>query len=163
MAIWQYTLIIIPKNNFEENYALFDKQLITKYRKETFYFWKDIKVDLQNIAGKIDKVITRAVWSSANRIAWTSDNQPLDNDGDIFIKDDNVHSFSIRIDLRDGQNILRIANAIIKICDENELMLMNLRYEVFEAKIENIMQDISKSNGNSFLKDPIKFLEDLNN
>jgi len=161
MAIWQYTLLIIPKSHFEKAYPAFINQPVTQYRKDIFYFWTDVKADVFKIADKIDGIIPRASWSSEKHLSWKKDGQLHDNDCSIFTNNLEITDFSIRIDLRNRENVLKIIKTVVEICDENDLMLMNLKYEAFEANSKNILEDISKSNANSFLTNPIKFLESL--
>jgi len=161
MAVWQYLLFLVPKTNFEESYAEFIKQETTDYRKETFYFWKNFNVDILKIATQIDGIIPRAEWSSQKCISWKGGGKLYDNDCDLWVKNGFINDFVIRIDLRNNQNVSRVLETVIKICDENKLMLMNIRYEAFEADRKNILDDIGKSNAHSFLKNPITFLENL--
>ncbi|WP_264551396.1 hypothetical protein [Flavobacterium sp. N2038] len=44
---------------------------------------------------------------------------------------------------------------------KNELVLIDLKGEIFKPKLEDIFKSIKASNATRFLTDPIKFLENL--
>lgn len=99
MAVWQYLLFLVPKTNLEESYAEFIKQETTNYRKETFYFWKNFKVDILKIAGEIGSIIPTAEWSTDESLSWKGGSKLHDNDCNLRIKNGLIDDFAIRIDL----------------------------------------------------------------
>ena len=160
MAIWQYTLLIIPKAHFEDAYPSFMNQPVTKYRKETSFFWDQAIIDFKKIEAEINKLIPKADFCFSETLYFKSPRNIGDNDCSIYFKGDKIISFDLRVDLR-SDDLKRILIGLINLCNESQFLLMNLRYEIIETEIDKILADIKKSNTLKFLTNPINFLESL--
>ena len=160
MAIWQYTLLIIPKANFERAYSAFVNQPVTQYRKNISDFWEETIVDSENIENGISELIPKADFCFSDTLYFKSPRDIGDNDCSIYFKKGKIVDFNIRIDLR-TDDLIRLLKGLVIFCNKNSLLLMNLHYEIVESEINKLLEDIKKSNNLKFLTDPIKFLEDL--
>lgn len=126
-------------------------------------FWNGTNTKFQDIATKIDFVLTRTDYSSARGLYWKSYTDSLiDNDCYIYIESEDIREFQLRIDIRDPLNIRRLTTFLMSLCEEYNFTLINLKYQLVEPEIENIITDILQSNAASFLQDPITFLDKLN-
>ncbi|MCU7618642.1 hypothetical protein NZ698_15715 [Chryseobacterium sp. PBS4-4] len=162
MAIWQYTLIFIPINNFEENYKKFICQIETDYRKETYFFWENYYLNKNSITEKINSNISGCKSETKNSIFWKGDAEKFkDNDCDLIFDGDSIIEFTIRFDLRDKENTKTFIDLVLKTASEHQLKFMNLKYHFFEANRELLIKDIMESNAVKFLTNPEEFLASL--
>jgi len=162
MAIWQYTCILIPLRNFENNYIKFLQQEKTDYRKETHYFWNNFSLSKSVVSEKIDLNISKYKSENENRIYWKGDSDNFeDNDCEIQSNNDFITEFTIRFDLRNAKNVKKFIDLLLEISIENQLKFMNLKYEFFNAEKNLLIEDIKNSNGMKFLENPEEFLNSL--
>ena len=162
MAIWQYTLILIPIDNFEENYKEFISQIETDYRKETYFFWKNFYLNKKLISEKIDYHISEYKRETKNSIFWKGNVEKFqDNDCSLFFEGDSIKEFIIRFDIRNKENTEKFVELILQLAAEHKLKLMNLKYRFFEPQKELLLKDIMDSNANKFLSNPEDFLKSL--
>lgn len=166
MAIWQYLLIVVPEKSIQNDYQCIFKNNTTEYLPETEPLWKDFDGDTISIISTMDSIIKRADWGDETYICWKGDTKnEEDNDCSISLnKDKNqIIEFRFRIDLRKASNLTTTLQPILKLCEDNQLILMDLKGEIHKPKIEDLMASIKTSNATAFLTDPIPFLENLNN
>lgn len=162
MAIWQYTIILVPSKNFESNYIQFLKQKETGYLKETHFFWENYYLNKEKISGKIDLNICEYKSENGDYVSWKGNAENLqDNDCSISLNDDFIKEIKIRFDLRDVKNIKKFVDLLLEIANENQLKFMNVKYQFFDAEKTLLMEDILNSNGMKFLENPEKFLKSL--
>lgn len=163
MAIWQYSLLIIPEKSIGEDYKCIFKNNTTKYLPKTDFFWKESDIDVLKIVTEIDKLVERADWSKENHYAWKGNSDNEDNDGHIYLDSNTnkITEFFFRVDLRKKNNIKNFLHGLVKLCEQNELILINLKGEILEPKIEIIIENLKNSNAISFLKNPTAYIENL--
>lgn len=162
MAIWQYTVILIPTDNFEENYKEFINQIETDYRKETYFFWKNYYLNKKLIAKKIDSYISEYKSETKNSIYWKGNVEKFqDNDCSLFFEGDSIKEFDIRFDIRNKENVKIFVELILQLATEHKLKFMNLKYHFFEAHKDLLTKDIMESNATKFLTNPEEFLKSL--
>ena len=163
MAIWQYGFLVIPKESITENYNCIFKNNQTKYLPKTESFWTNSNLDISKMATEIDKFVERADWSKENYYAWKGNNDNEDNDGHISLDNitNKITEFYFRVDLREKSNIENFLYGLVKICTQNELIILNLKGEILEPKIEIIIENLKKSNAVSFLKNPNEHIKNL--
>lgn len=162
MAIWQYTLVLIPNDNFDKKLSIFHNQENTIYRKDTSFFWKDVTIELDSLSTQINNYFIQEKIIGQNSIYWkdrTNDHE--DNDCSIYFSDNQIEELTIRIDLRKIENIKHLTALIIEISSKYSFIAMNLKYEFFEPTQKLIHNDILNSNAIKFLSDPHNFLENL--
>lgn len=162
MAIWQYTLVLIPNDNFAKKLSVFHSQENTIYRKDTVLFWKDTTIELNSLTTKIDNYFICEKIVGQNSIYWkdrTNDHE--DNDCSIYFSDSQIEELTIRIDLRKIENTKHFTDLIIEISSKYNLIAMNLKSELFEPTQKLIYNDILNSNAIKFLSNPHDFVENL--
>jgi len=162
MAIWQYTCILIPLRNFENNYIQFLKQKDAEYLKETDCFWGNYYLNKEKVSKKIDLNISEYKSENGSYIYWKGNTEKLqDNDCSLSYKGDFITGILIRFDLREMENIKKFVNLLLEIANEKQLKFMNLKYQFFDAKKDLLIEDIMNSNGMKFLENPEEFLNSL--
>ncbi|GAA3731182.1 hypothetical protein GCM10022422_11750 [Flavobacterium ginsengisoli] len=164
MAVWQYLLIVVPKNSIDNNYECIFKNNKTKYLPETDSFWKNFGGDIPSIISEMDQIIPKANWGNDTCLNWKGNgNTDEDNDACICLSDNKskIESFQFRIDLRKACNITAVLQSILNLCEKNQLVLIDLKGEIFQPNLEDILKSIKASNATRFLSDPIQFFEDL--
>ena len=163
MAVWQYNLIVVPKESIKSDYECIFETNETKFLPEIELFWKNVNVDLSNLALEIDKLVSRANWNEVNNFAWKGNSETNeDNDCNIFLKSKNqIMSFNFRTDLRNEANVSSFLNGMLKICRLNDFVLINLNGEILEPILEVVVENLKFSNSLRFLSDPNKFFESL--
>ena len=189
MAVWQYQLNIIPKKAILEKYGSIPNELLIDHDgwetywenlvdidnlpepnfedAKTIKWWTNIKIDIKKITQEIDKLVSRGDWNDDEEsgfIGWKGDTEKEeDNDGHIaYDKNTNIISeFQFRTDLRNKQNATKFLNGMLKICEQNDLMVLNTNGILLEPKLELIFDDLKKSNAVHFLTDPEDFLDKI--
>ena len=163
MAIWQYSLLVIPKESITENYNCIFKNNKTKYLPKTESFWTNTNLDIFKIVAEIDKLVKRADWSTEDYYGWKGKSDNEDNDCHISLNNNTnkITEFIFRVDLREKSNVEKFLYGLVNICAENELVLLNLKGEILEPKIEIIIENLKKSNAVSFLKNPNEYIKNL--
>ena len=162
MAIWQYTLIVVPKKSIQDDYECIFKNNKTNYLPSTKFLWKNIDIDVSILALEIDKFIGKSSWDKFN---WKDRGENNDNDCSLSTNDDEtqIEEFIFRTDLRKESNLSNFLKQMTNLCKKNKLVLINLKGEILEPNIEVILNNIKSSNAISFLSNPIDFLDELNN
>lgn len=164
MAIWQYLLIVVPENSIDNNYQCIFKNNKTEFLPETDSFWNHFDGDIPSIISELDQIIPKASWSDDTCLNWKGNGKDEeDNDACICLNEDKtkIKEFQFRIDLRKRSNITEVLQSILNLCEKNQLVLIDLKGEIFKPKLENILKSIKASNASQFLTDPIKFLDNL--
>ena len=72
-----------------------------------------------------------------------------------------ITEFSFRADLR--ENGFTFLKNMIELGKENDWMFMDRKGKLMKANFEEIKESIRNSDAHSFLKNPIEFLENLDN
>jgi hypothetical protein len=166
MAIWQYQLIVVPENSIDDNYECIFKNNKTKFLPVTDSFWKNFDGNVSSIITELDQIIPKGDWSSETFLGWKGNgNNNEDNDAHISLSDDKnkIKEFVFRIDLRKASNINNVFQSILSLCKKNNLILIDLKGNIFKPKLETLIESIKASNANTFLTDPLKYLENLSN
>ena len=164
MAIWQYLLIVVPEKSISVDYQCIFKNNKTAFLPETDVFWKNFDGNIPSIISELDQIIPKANWGNDTYLNWKgSGKDDEDNDACICLNNDKtkIKEFQFRIDLRKTSNITEVLQSILKLCEKNQLVLIDLKGEIFKPKLENILKSIKASNASQFLTDPIKFLDNL--
>ncbi|MDY0986533.1 hypothetical protein SOM12_03845 [Flavobacterium sp. CFBP9031] len=164
MAVWQYLLIVVPKDSIDSNYECIFKNNKTKFLPETDVFWKNFNGDISSIISELDQIIPKANWGNDTYLNWKGNgNDEEDNDACICLIDDKakIESFQFRIDLRKSSNITEVLQSVLDLCKKNQLILIDLKGEIFQPNLHDIFKSIKASNATRFLNDPIQFFEDL--
>jgi hypothetical protein len=163
MAIWQYLLIVVPENSIDKNYNIFEDNE-TEFLPDTNSYWATFTGSSNSIISELDQILPKANWGNETYLNWKGDsNTEEDNDACICLTDDKskIEEFRFRIDLRKPSNITNILQSILKLCENHNLVLIDLKGVIFEPKLEDIIRSIKTSNTMSFISDPIGFFEDL--
>jgi hypothetical protein len=93
--------------------------------------------------------------------SWKTYTEDVDNDASICLDEETatITEFSFRADLRENGFIF--LKNMIDLGKENEWLFMDRNGKLMEPDFEEIKNSIQNSNAYAFLKDPIKFLENL--
>lgn len=164
MAVWQYLLIVVPKNSITDNYQCIFKNNKTKFLPETDSLWNNFDGDIPSILSELDQIIPKANWGNETYLNWKGNgNDEEDNDACICLSDDKakMESFQFRIDIRKSSNITEVLKSVLDLCKKNQLILIDLKGEIYQPNLEDIFKSIKASNATRFLNDPIQFFEDL--
>lgn len=169
MAVYQYYLAVIPKAGVEKRHKFIPNQI--GINTETVYFesvanlyWKEIEKKADDIIPKIDLIVQRAKWGNDEKsYNWKTYTEYLDNDVFICLNEQTktIIEFSFRADLR--ENDLIFLKKMIELGKESDWMFMDRNGKLMKPDFEEIKISIGNSNAYSFLKDPINFLENIEN
>lgn len=167
MAVYQYYLAVVPGNGILKRHE--SKPDSIGVSTETGYFesdaeiyWKIMGVKVDDILPKIDRIVKRANWGNEKTsFNWKIYTDELDNDASIYLDDQTlaIAEFSFRADLRESG--LTFLMNMIELGKENYWMFMDRSGKLMNPDFEEIKVSIRDSNAYSFLKDPIKFLENV--
>lgn len=164
MAIWQYLLMVVPENSIESNYECIFKNNKTEFLPDTNSFWENFDGDISLIITELNQIIPKANWGTDTFICWKGNkNNEEDNDASICLSNDKtkIEEFQFRIDLRKSWNINHVLQSILNICEKNQFFLIDIKGNIFKPQLEDILKSMKTSNATAFLRDPIKFLENL--
>lgn len=166
MAVYQYYLGVIPQQGFD--YSIPDKIGINT---ETGYFetdaemyWGKVNLNADNIISKVDLIIKRANWGNdKTNFTWKNETDEVDNDAYIHLDEKTltIREFSFRADLREQD--LMFLKKMIELGKENNWLFFDRKGKILKPDFEKIKISIRNSNAYSFLKDPVKFLENIAN
>jgi hypothetical protein len=181
MAIYQFLTFVLPKKSIIKKYGRVPKQLEIKHAEWEKYFdiwdiesnevpipkfedaistkwWKEIPIDIEELKSEIDKIIPRASWSNES---WKIENGEIDHDLSIDYNEQEhfIEDFRFRTDLRDSK--LNFLNSMLDLCYRNEWILMDENGNLCNPSLKELAKLIKASNPDNFLKNPIKFLENL--
>jgi hypothetical protein len=169
MAVYQYYLAVIPKTGIKKRHKFIPSEI--KVNTETGYFksdaslyWEEIEKKADDIIPKLDLIVQRAEWGNdETSYNWKTYTEYIDNDASIYLDEEtkSIIEFSFRADLRD--NDLTFLKKMIELGKENEWMFMDRNGKLMKPDFEEIKISIGNSNAYSFLKDPIKFLKNIEN
>jgi len=167
MAIYQYYLAVVPKEGIRKKHNLIPNEIGVS--TETGYFesnaelyWKEIDEKADRITPKIDSIVKRADWGNdKTSFNWKTYTETLDNDAFMGLDEKtlSITEFTFRADLR--ENEFTFLKNMIELGKENNWMFMDRKGKLMNADLEEIKSSIRNSDAHSFLKDPIKFLENL--
>lgn len=165
MAVWQYLLIAVPEDSIDNNYECIFQNNKTEFLPETDVFWENFDDGIPSIISELDQIIPKANWGNETCLNWKGNGQnEEDNDACICLSDDKskIKEFQFRVDLRKASNITEVLQSILNLCEKNQLVLIDLKGEIFKPNLKDIFKSIQASNATRFLNDPIHFFEDLN-
>ncbi|WP_299557206.1 hypothetical protein [Seonamhaeicola sp.] len=169
MAIYQYYLAVVPEEGILKKHDSIPNEIGISietgfFESDAELYWKEIDKKANDIIPKIDSIVERADWgNSETSYNWKTYTETLDNDAFMSLdkKSKAITHFSFRADLREkGFTFLK---NIIELGKENDWMFMDRKGKLMKADFEEIKNSIRNSDAHSFLKDPIKFLESLDN
>jgi hypothetical protein len=167
MAVYQYYLAVVPKQGIEKRHDIIPNEIGVStetgfFESDAELYWKEIEEKADNIVSKIDLIVKRAEWGNDKKsYNWKTYNERLDNDASIYLDKESltIREFSFRADLRE-KNFAFLKN-MITLGKENSWMFMDRKGKLMKPDFEEIKNSIRNSNAHSFLKDPIKFLENI--
>lgn len=169
MAVYQYYLAVVPHDGVLKKHGT--KPDSIGVNTETGYFesdaelyWKEVDKKANEIIPKIDSIVRRANWgNNETRYNWKTETEVLDNDAFIALNEKKltISEFSFRADLRE-EGFTFLIN-MIKLGKEYNWLFMDRSGKLMNPDFEEIKGSIRSSNAYSFLKDPIAFIENLDN
>lgn len=169
MAIYQYYLAVVPKKGILKKHDLIPTKIgvCTEsgyFESDAELYWKEIDKKAEEVTPKIDSIVKRADWgNSSSSFNWKTYTETLDNDAFMGLDEEtfSITEFSFRADLR--ENGFTFLKNMIELGKENDWMFMDRKGKLMNADFEEIKESIRNSDAHSFLKDPIKFLDNLDN
>ncbi len=169
MAVYQYYLAVIPKQGVEKKHDSIPNE--TGVSTETGFFesdaeiyWKEADIKANDIVSKVDLIVKRANWENdKTRINWKTYTDEVDNDAAIYMDEKSliIREFFFRADLREKD--LKFLKNMIELGKENKWLFFDRKGKRMKPDFEEIKCSIRNSNAYSFLRDPIKFLETIDN
>ncbi len=181
MAIYQFNLVIIPKKGVLKYFGEIPDRLEVDFQKRTENFlnegtegefdyfefiqhkcWEIANIDPLEIINQMDQKLDRANWGNNKEYNnWKTETTEVDNDSWILINSEQnqIKEFTFRADLR--QPKLKFLMEMLELAKERELLLIDVKGNLVEPDIENVVELIKKSNALKFIENPIKFLTDL--
>ncbi len=167
MAIYQYYLAVVPTEGILKKQGLIPNQIGVStetgfFESDAELYWKEIDKKPDGITPKIDLIVKRGDWgNSKTSFHWKTYTETLDNDAFMALDEEtlSITEFSFRADLR--ENGFAFLKNMIELGQENDWMFMDRKGKLMNADFEEIKESIRNSDAHSFLKDPIKFLESL--
>ena len=167
MAVYQYYLAVVPKDGILKRHT--SKPDTIGVSTETGYFksdaeiyWKELEIKADDVIPRIDKIVNRAIWGNGKTsYYWKTYTDALDNDASIYLDEENltITEFSFRADLR--ENGLKFLTDMIELGQKNNWLFMDRSGKLMNPDFDEVKVSIKDSNAYSFLKDPIKFLENI--
>ena len=167
MAVYQYYLAIIPRQGIEKIHDLIPNEI--RVSTETGYFesdakkyWKAVNLKADDLVSKVDSIVKRAKWGNdKTSFHWKTYTDQVDNDAAIYLDAESctIKEFSFRADLRETD--FTFLKNMIELGKENGWLFMDRKGKLMKPDFEEIKNSIRDSNAHRFLKDPIKFLEDI--
>lgn len=115
-----------------------------------------------NFISKIDSFVKRRRWGNdKTSINWKTYSDEFDNDASIYLNEESltIKEFVFRSDLR--ENNLIFLKSMIVLGLENEWLFFDRNGKLMKPNFAEIKNSLRESNAYRFLKDPIKFLENI--
>ena len=167
MAVYQYYLEVIPRQGIEKKHDSIPNEIGVS--TETGYFesdaeiyWKEVDLKPDDFVSKVDLIVKRAKWGNdKTSFHWKTYTDQVDNDAAIYLDEESftIREFSFRADLREKD--FTFLKNMIELGKENGWLFMDRKGKLMTPDFEEIKNSIRNSNAHSFLKDPIKFLENI--
>jgi hypothetical protein len=169
MAVYQYYLAVVPKEGIEKKHDLIPNKIGINtstgfFESDAKLYWKEIGKKADEIVPKIDLIVKRSDWENDGQsYNWKTYSEFVDNDASIYLDEKSltIKEFSFRADLRETD--FTFLKNMIELGKENDWMFMDRKGNLMKADFEEIKNSIRNSNALSFLKDPISFLENIDN
>jgi hypothetical protein len=181
MAIWQMHLAAIPRKGIveklgfipeklpiilaknevlKEKYSL--KELIANKNKWAEKSWYLIDIQPIEIIHQIGKYVKRADYGDDLRICWKTYSDETDNDASLSIDAETgkINELIFRADLR--ENELKFLKNIIRLSQLYDWLLIDFEGQIADPNKDDIKHLIQRSNAFRFIKNPLKYLTDLN-
>ena len=167
MAVYQYYLAVVPKDGIEKIHNLIPNKIRVSvetgfFESDAKLYWQEIEKKVDGIVSKVDLIITRSNWvNDGKSYNWKTYSEFVDNDASIYLDKESltIREFSFRADLRETN--FTFLKKMIELGKENNWMFMDRNGNLMNADFDEIKNSIRNSNALKFLKDPNKFIEDI--
>ncbi len=184
MAIYQFNLTAIPRKSILERYGRIPDRLHVDYdeRKEhykkstegtisesdvftdalTHDWWSKIEIDIPELVARINKYVNQANWENSEFcFNWKTYTDELDNDANLSLnkKTGKIKELNFRADLRE-KNLTFLMN-MVSLASEKDWLLMDVKGNLSEPQMTEVVKIIKISNCYRFLTNPTKFFDDL--
>jgi hypothetical protein len=181
MAIWQFSVEVIPREAVLENYGEVPKQLFIdkaawqKFRDSitpdnpfdkpdfedafTIEWWENSKINKSDIFPFLDIYLERTEWGDGQKSQHWGNSQT--NDVGIYLHEESgrIIDFGFRIDLR--ADFTQFLATMLKLCESLDCLIMDKRGNIAEPIFDTICDLINDSNPDKFVRNPRKFIEDF--
>jgi hypothetical protein len=167
MAIYQYYLAVVPKQGIEKKHASIPNEIGVSIETGFFecdaeIYWREVEMKADDVVSSVDLIVKRASWGNdRTSINWKTYTDEVDNDAAIYLDEETltIREFSFRADLRE-KDFIFLKN-MIELGKEKEWLFMDRKGKLMKPDFEEIKNSIRNSDAFHFLKDPIKFLENI--
>ena len=160
MAVWQYRLVILPKQGVTAVHGALPNQLFIDHARWAAYWaentigtadnpefsdayttdwWQYVALDSVSIAAKVDSLVSRGSWNKANWLTWKGDEEnEEDNDCEIAINAETkyIEEFQFRTDLRNFGKARLFLDGMLALCREYQLLVMDDKGGLFEPALQ---------------------------
>lgn len=163
MAIWQYKLVVIPKEPLIKRFGFIPAKLEINHKgwenhwqnrlknikseidfedAYTINWWENVPFNKTKIISSINAFIKQCDWSNSETISWKGDTRQ-NQDNDIYIhfdKSRQIIKFTFRIDLR---NItLDFLAEMLEICKQNEWLVMDAKGYLMNSSLLDVYDSV---------------------
>ena len=155
MAIWQFSVYLIP-NSWAEEHEFYSESLFNKDGFSTKSIWDSVQLE-DNFQERIERVLPKAESWSDELLLWGDQEK---NDIQIWFKERIDEGILVRIDLRKDPMIF--IREIVQLAQDLDCAFFFPELRVISDSTETkIVEAIRKSAPFKFVKDPSGFLENL--
>ncbi|MCB0390134.1 MAG: hypothetical protein KDD58_02530 [Bdellovibrionales bacterium] len=156
MAVWQYSLFLISKNELLNKQGKLPDSL-TEDERENLIGW-EASTKLTMIEKILSKHFKKKKSWSNNIEQWGEEDSHC---VEVICENDRFSEVSVRLDLRNlnGDNL----RLIVDLAETLDAIGLNIDGIIFEVSLNNLKSEIKISDAFSFVKDPKGFLSNLSN
>lgn len=183
MAIWQFPMVVIPREGLLNTLGQVPEKLDIDNEERTEYYhlkydglleeedtfrdaltfnwWKDSTIDAIEVIHEMDKRVRRAHWGDDTYVCWKFNNGQVDNDASMSINEETgkIEELRFRADLREAG--LTFLKDMIALAEKYDWVLMDMKGNLAASQLSEVAQLIKQSSSYKFIQDPRKFLTDL--
>ncbi len=185
MAIYQFKLTAIPRKSVLEKYGALPSKLVLDYEEWKEYYrkkdgqikdeeafldaftqdwWSSVEINIAEVVAHIDSKVKRADWGRDEfSFHWKTYTKEVDNDAGLILTGETrkIEELSFRADLREKG--LTFLTGMISLAAQYDWLLMDVKGNLVQPAIEDVMGLIQQSNAFRFVSNQIKFFTDLEN
>ncbi|MEZ4887020.1 MAG: hypothetical protein R3E32_19980 [Chitinophagales bacterium] len=184
MAVYQFHLTILPKKGVIEKFGKIPVKLdIDHHERRVHYelkkddllededefkdaythdWWSTTDLLPIEIIHQIDKKVKRTRYGDDLAIYWKTYTHELDNDAEMIINEQTgrIEILAFRADLRTVKG-LEFLKGMVNLSKTYDWLLMDRKGNLIRPEMQEIKKLIIISNPYKFLKNPLKFLADI--
>ncbi|MBI2824087.1 MAG: hypothetical protein HYX69_05260 [Planctomycetia bacterium] len=151
MAVWQYDVVVIPKDAVKAFFHSVPRSIRTE-EFDLYEWWTNSKApNVEELSSLFPRA---AAWSESIKAWGGSDDE---HRIELHYGDGRLLMVRIRLDLR--ETVVDMLQAVVRWAKLHDYLFWSESQSVLEPTIEDVVKDIKASRAFSFVCDPIAFLE----